>query len=77
MCEFSVDLELVTARHALPPDHFELELTRLAALKDERIMRLEGHRIILDESCWPLARAVAAIVNSYFNPEEQRHAAAI
>lgn len=77
MCEFSVDLGVVTARHGLAHDHFEPELTRLAALKSEGIVRLEGSRIIVDESCWPLARSVAAIFDSYLNPEEQRHAAAI
>jgi hypothetical protein len=41
------------------------------------IVRLEGSRIILDESCWPLARSVASVFDSYLEPEEQRYAAAI
>ena len=77
MCEFTVDLETVCARHGLPSGHFEDELARLTALEDEGIVRVSGGRITLDEACWPLARSVAAIFDSYLKPEEQRHAAAI
>jgi oxygen-independent coproporphyrinogen-3 oxidase len=77
MCEFAVDLDAVTERHGLAADHFEDELTRLSALEVEGIVRLEGSRVVIDESCWPLARSVAAIFDSYLQPEEQRHAAAI
>jgi len=77
MCEFAVDLDTVTERHGLAADHFEPELARLSALESQGILRVEGRRITLDESCWPLARSVAAIFDSYLKPEEQRHAAAI
>jgi coproporphyrinogen III oxidase-like Fe-S oxidoreductase len=50
---------------------------RLSTLESEGIVRLEGSRVVLDESCWPLARSVAAIFDSYLQPEERRHAAAI
>jgi len=77
MCEFMVDLDTVCARHGLASDHFGEELARLSALESEGIVRVEGNWVVLDESCWPLARSVAAIFDSYLKPEEQRHAAAI
>jgi oxygen-independent coproporphyrinogen-3 oxidase len=77
MCDFAVDLDELTARHGLRPDHFEDELARLAILQSAGILRIEGSRVVLDESCWPLARSVAATFDSYLQPEEQRHAAAL
>jgi oxygen-independent coproporphyrinogen-3 oxidase len=77
MCDFTVDLDTVTQRHGLSPDHFDGELARISAFEDEGILRIHGNRITLDESCWPLARSVAAVFDAYLQPEGQRHAAAI
>jgi oxygen-independent coproporphyrinogen-3 oxidase len=77
MCDFTVDLDSVTRRHGLAPNHFDGEVARISAFEDEGILHIEGSRIILDESCWLLARSVAAVFDAYLKPEEPRHAAAI
>lgn len=77
MYDFTIDLDTVCARHGLEAGHFAAELMRLTALEREGVVRLEGNRITFDESCWPLARSVAAVFDAYLQPDEQRHAAAI
>lgn len=77
MCDFRVDLDAVGVSHGVRPDHFTAELSRLAELERDGILRIEGAVISLDETYWPLARTVAATFDAYLQPEEQRHAAAI
>jgi oxygen-independent coproporphyrinogen-3 oxidase len=77
MCDFNVDLDAVAARHGLGAQYFADELARLRELQRDGMLRIEGAAISLDETCWPLARTVAAIFDAYLQPEEGRHAAAI
>ena len=53
------------------------ELLRIADLAQDGIVRLDGAVVSLEEAYWPLARTVAALFDTYLQPEEQRHAAAI
>jgi oxygen-independent coproporphyrinogen-3 oxidase len=77
MCDFRVDLEAVSARHHVDVGYFAEELERLWALEEDGIVRLDGAVVSVEEAYWPLARTVAAIFDTYLQPEEQRHAAAI
>lgn len=77
MCDFEVDLDAVAIKHGLDVAFFAPELARLGELERDGIVRILGTSVVLDESCWPLARTVAAIFDAYLQPEERRHAAAI
>ena len=77
MCDFRVDLDAVAAGYGLEARYFADELGRLRELERDGIVRVRDAVVSLDETCWPLARTVAAIFDAYLKPEEQRHAAAI
>lgn len=77
MCDFHVDLGAVAARHGLGASHFADELIRMLDLEQDGIVHIRDSVISLDETCWPLARTIAAVFDAYLQPEEQRHAAAI
>jgi len=76
MCDFRVDPDLVTTRHGLNAGRFAGEFACLCDLERDGIVRIQGARVSLGETYWPLARTVDAILDAYPEPEEQRHAAA-
>jgi len=77
MCDFRVDLDSVAVKYGLDARYFDGELARLRDFERDGIVRVCGASVVLEESCWPLARTVAAVFDAYLQPEEQRHAAAI
>jgi oxygen-independent coproporphyrinogen III oxidase len=77
MCDMSVDLDEVAAEYDAAGESFEGELSSLAALEADGIVRREGHRLVMTEEGKPLVRAVCAVFDRYLNAGEARHSKAV
>ncbi|QQP91659.1 oxygen-independent coproporphyrinogen III oxidase [Skermanella sp. TT6] len=77
MCDLSVDLDAVAARHGVASDLFEPDLEKLAPLAADGLARVDGHRITVPDEVRPLVRAVAAAFDPYLDTAAMRHSKAI
>jgi oxygen-independent coproporphyrinogen-3 oxidase len=77
MCDLSVDLDVVAARHGVSSDLFAPDLAKLAPLAADGLARIDGNRITIPEEVRPLVRAVAAAFDPYLDTAAMRHSKAI
>ena len=77
MCDLSVDLEAVAARHGMSSDLFAPDLRNLGPLVADGLARVDGSRVTVPEDVRPLVRAVAAAFDPYLDTGAMRHSKAI
>lgn len=77
MCDFSVDLAAVCARHGRRPSDLDAELARLTPFVADGLARISDAKIEILPPGRLLVRSIAAVFDAYFNAEGQRHAKAI
>ncbi|WP_142849599.1 oxygen-independent coproporphyrinogen III oxidase [Telmatospirillum sp. J64-1] len=77
MCDLSVDVDVIAARHGASGDDFEEDLDRLAPLLADGLVIRDGHRIAVTEEGRPLVRAAAAVFDRYLQAGEKRHSKAV
>jgi oxygen-independent coproporphyrinogen-3 oxidase len=77
MCDFTVDLRAVAARHGRSDLAFEREFMRLQVFVDDGLVRLDGPRIQITPRGRLLVRSIAAVFDVYFSAEAERHTRAI
>ncbi|HEV7368600.1 oxygen-independent coproporphyrinogen III oxidase [Arenibaculum sp.] len=77
MCDFSVDLGAVCARHGRDAASFVADLPGLDQLVTDGVAMLEGGSIRVPESARPLVRAVAACFDAHLPVPGRRHAPAV
>ncbi len=75
MCDLTVDLEPITARHGAAADHFDTALAGLAGLAADGLVTIAGRRITVPESARPLVRLAAAAFDPYLVPSQESGAA--
>lgn len=77
MCDLAVDLDAIAVHNGLSGYGFEPELSALAPLEADGIVRRDGHRLAVTEEGRPLVRAVCAVFDRYLDQGEARHSKAI
>ncbi|HEX7775470.1 MAG TPA: oxygen-independent coproporphyrinogen III oxidase [Parvibaculum sp.] len=77
MCDMAVDLDAIAAHSGFSGYSFEPELSALAALEADGIVRREGHKLAVTEEGRPLVRAVCAVFDRYLDQGEVRHSKAV
>lgn len=77
MCDLSVDLDAVAARHGASGDQFGPELASLAGLEADGVVVRQGHTLTITPVGRALVRAVAACFDRYLKAGEQRHSKAV
>lgn len=77
MCDLSVDLDTIAARHGVPGDAFTAELAALADLEGDGVLVRQGHRVTVTDEGRPLIRAVCAVFDQYLKQGEARHSKAV
>ena len=74
MCDFSVDLAEVAARHSRRLAEFGDAFARLAEMEADGIVSLEGPIVVVTEDGRDFVRSVCAVFDRYFDGEGSRHA---
>jgi oxygen-independent coproporphyrinogen-3 oxidase len=77
MCDMSVDLAEVAARHRVDLAEFYTAFDRLREMQADRIVRMDGCRVTVLDHARPLLRSVAAVFDQYLGTGEARHAKAV
>ena len=77
MCDMWVDLDRICRRHHTDSGHFDDDIGKLAALRDDGIVNIDGHRISVTERGRPLVRLVAAAFDGYLADGGIRHSRAV
>ncbi len=75
MCDLSVDLAWVAARHGASVDHFDPSLAALAGLAADGLVSITGRQLCVPERARPLVRLVAAAFDPYLVPSQESGAA--
>ena len=77
MCDMRVDLSQVAQKHGYEASFFASEIAKLAPFAADGIVKIDGYRIELAPQYRLLVRNIAAVFDTYFRAEENRHALAI
>lgn len=77
MCDLSVDIEAIAARHDWEPAAFIPDLRALAALQEEGYVRIDGWRVTIPSEMRAGVRVTCAAFDRYLAPNTARHAVAV
>ena len=77
MCDFHVDLAAVCARHGRAYSDLAQDVVRLAPFIADGLARIQDGRLEVLPAGQLLVRSIAAVFDTYFSAESQRHAKAI
>lgn len=77
MCDLSVDLEQVAARHGADPAVFVHNLDRLLPFATEGMVTTDGWRVSVPPEARIALRSIAAVFDGYLDPGLARHATAV
>ncbi len=77
MCDLSVDLDEVCARHRVDGSYFAAEIERIDDLAADRLAIRRGMRIEVPEAARPLVRALCAAFDTRLTQSAGKHAPAI
>lgn len=77
MCDMTVDLEAVCARHGFAPETLSGELESLDPMRTDGVVAVDGWHVTVAEAARPLLRTVCAAFDAYLAPDETRHARAV
>lgn len=77
MCDFRVDLAMVTARHGTTPEHFAAELEALGPMAEDGLVKLDGGVIEVTPRGRFLIRNVAMAFDAYLAPATRGFSKAI
>ena len=77
MCDLTVDLQTVAARHGATAAAFARERAMLHDMASQGLVRLTGSTVTVEPENRALVRNVAAVFDAYLRPEAGRHARAV
>jgi oxygen-independent coproporphyrinogen-3 oxidase len=77
MCEMTVDLATVGARHGITPGVFNEDLESLAPLVADGMISISEDRLTMTEAGRPFVRVAAAAFDRYLAANRARHAIAV
>lgn len=73
MCDLSVDLADVAARHGRDPASLAPEIARLTPFVEDGLARLDGWRLSVIGEGRLVIRSICAVFDAYFDPDGGRH----
>lgn len=77
MCDYSVDLGEVCARHGVAADAMLQSATRLKTLISDGVVKLDGARLAVEKDARFLLRSVAAAFDAHLDSAKQLHSRAV
>ena len=77
MCDLSVDLDAVAARHDRNASDLRVERNALAQLEADGLVVIDGRRLTIPDEMRAGVRLVCAAFDSYLTQSPARHAAAV
>jgi oxygen-independent coproporphyrinogen-3 oxidase len=77
MCDFSVDLGDICARHGAEAGAMLKSASRLKPLISDGVVRLDGDRLTVSKDARFLVRSVAAAFDAHLDPGKQLHSRAV
>ena len=77
MCDLEVDVARVCDAHGFAPSSLDGSIRACAALQDDGLCEVEGHRIRIPAEASRLMRVVAAAFDAFLPETAKRHARAI
>jgi oxygen-independent coproporphyrinogen-3 oxidase len=77
MCDLSVDLKAIAARHDLARDCFADEISALRLMERDGIVDISDRRIKMTDRGRPFLRSVAAVFDSYVKRQASSHTPAV
>ena len=77
MCNFAVDLEMMSALHGLLAKDLLPDLARIAPLEKDGLAVIDGARIAITEQGRPFVRVAAAAFDTYLRRGENRYSRAV
>lgn len=77
MCDLTVDIDAVCARHRADPSILESSLQRLGQLSQEGVVRLDGHRVSLPDEARLLVRKVASAFDAHLDQPPRQYSRAV
>lgn len=77
MCDLTVDIHAVCARHGADPHSLAPSLSKLDRLSQEGMIRFDGTRILLSEHARLLVRKVASAFDAHIDQPARRYSRAV
>lgn len=77
MCDLTVDLDTVCARHGRPPESQDDAVADLAPFVADGLVEIAGRRITITPAGRALTRSVCAVFDAYLDRDALRHARAL
>ncbi|MBE7636662.1 oxygen-independent coproporphyrinogen III oxidase [Sneathiella sp. P13V-1] len=77
MCDLTVDLAELTARHHQSADTFDEELQRLVSFEQDGLVKLDEKRITVTEDGRYLVRTICAVFDTYLKKGVGKHSRAV
>jgi len=77
MCSLEVDLSEMAKRFGFVANHFADELVELERLAQERLVEIDGWKVVVPGSERAAVRVVCAVFDTYLDPSAARHALAV
>lgn len=77
MCDLSVDIDAVCARHGADPRTLAPSLSRLEGLSQEGVIAFDGARLLLPEQSRLLVRKVASLFDAHIDQPARRYSRAV
>ncbi|MDP3410799.1 oxygen-independent coproporphyrinogen III oxidase [Bosea sp. (in: a-proteobacteria)] len=77
MCDLSVDIDAVCARHGADPRTLAPSLSRLDLLSQEGVIAFDGARLLLPEQSRLLVRKVASLFDAHIDQPARRYSRAV
>jgi oxygen-independent coproporphyrinogen-3 oxidase len=77
MCDLTVDIDAVCARHRADPNILESAFQRLGQLSQEGVVRLDGHRVSLPDEARLLVRKVASAFDAHLDQPPRQYSRAV
>ncbi|TCR61750.1 oxygen-independent coproporphyrinogen III oxidase [Bosea sp. BK604] len=77
MCDFTVDIAAVCARHGTSAHALAASVPRLRALADESVIRFDGCRVVIPEGVHLFVRKVASAFDAYLDSSSRQFSRAV
>ncbi|MCA0418341.1 MAG: oxygen-independent coproporphyrinogen III oxidase [Proteobacteria bacterium] len=77
MCDLTVDIDAICARHQADPSILESSFQRLGQLSQEGVVRLDGHRVSLPDEARLLVRKVASAFDAHLDQPPRQYSRAV
>ena len=77
MCDLSLDIDHLAADWQVDPAQFDEDIERLAPMREDGLIVIEGRKLTMTEQGRPLVRAACAAFDRYLHKGEMRHSRAV